>query len=125
MGSQTEAETSKLVKTIESTISNVAHDNPAVQSSWPALDELSSRTEFDALEVTPGGVVIEGNNRFQASATLYVTLNFGEARDATSMPDSYPALVRGHLSSDNVVIDEVEVDTSSYFGEDQDSIGEA
>lgn len=85
------------------------------------LGELSSNTLFDGVEVNPDAIFTSGENRFEASATVYVTLTYGGSRDNVSIPDSYPAIVRGHFEANGEAeVEAIEVDTSSFF-EDEPS----
>jgi hypothetical protein len=79
------------------------------------VSELSSNTIFDSLEVVPEGILKAQSDGFEASATVYITLNYGGSRDSVSMPDSYPAVVRGVLNNDGAGITEVDVDTGSFY----------
>ena len=79
------------------------------------VGELSSNTIFDSLEVVPEGILKAGPDGFEASATVYITLNYGGSRDHVSMPDSYPAVVRGVLDANGAAITEVDVDTGSFY----------
>lgn len=79
------------------------------------IAELSSNTEFEGVEVLPEGLFETNDNKFEASATVYVTLNYGGKRDKVSMPDSYAAIVRGTMEDDQVKITEIEVDTSGFY----------
>ena len=76
---------------------------------------LSSNTIFDALEVNPEAIFRKPDGGFEASGVIYITLNYGGNRDPVSMPDSYPAVVRGTLSNDIAKITEIEADTSSFY----------
>ena len=79
------------------------------------VSELSSNTIFDSLEVVPEGILKAQSNGFEASATVYITLNYGGSRDSVSMPDSYPAVVRGVFENSRASITEVDVDTGSFY----------
>lgn len=80
------------------------------------LNELSSETIFEGIEPNPDGIFsVEGTDQFEATATIYVTLNYGGSRDGVSMNDSYPAYVRGRLDASRVLIESVHVDTSSFY----------
>lgn len=88
----------------------------SMSSAWSDLDELSSHTIVEEFEANPDGIFETADDGFEAEATVYVTLNYGSRRDAASMTDSFPAHVRGHVNDEGgVVIENVEVDTSSFF----------
>ena len=78
-------------------------------------DQLSSNTVIDSVEVSPEAIFPAGEHGFEAAGTIHVTLKYGGKGDAVSIPDSYPAIVRGHYDDQaNVEIDSVEVDTGSF-----------
>jgi len=84
-------------------------------SSGDDVSELSSNTVFESLEIVPEGILRAGEAGFEASATVYITLNYGGSRDSVSMPDSYPAVVRGTIENDQITISEIDVDTGSFY----------
>lgn len=80
------------------------------------LDALSSGTLFEGIEPSPDGVfLVKDTDKFEATATIYVTLQYGGSRDGVTMSDSYPAYVKGHFERGKVRIDSVSVDTSSFY----------
>jgi hypothetical protein len=84
-------------------------------SSGDDVSELSSNTEFESIEVVPEGILRSGPDGFEASATVYITLNYGGSRDPVSMPDSYPAVVHGTIATDGIEISQIDVDTGSFY----------
>jgi hypothetical protein len=85
----------------------------ATQGFGAGADELSSNTVIESVEVNPEAIFPASNGHFEAAGTVHVTLNYGK-RDAVSIPDSYPAIIRGHHDGHaGVEIDSVEVDTTS------------
>lgn len=82
---------------------------------WSELDVLSSRTQFDGMKVFSEHSVVE-NGRFFAPANVYVRLNYGSKGDESTTTDVYPAKVHFRIEDGaKVLIDRVEVDTSSFF----------
>lgn len=81
---------------------------------WSEFDALSTQTEFDSLEAVPEGIFESGEATFEAAATVYVTLNYGNGADAISASETFPAHVKGHFEAKSAVIDVVNVDTSSF-----------
>src|SRR5258708_6897358 len=69
----------------------------APSREWQNLDELSSHTELETIEINPNGVFEGPPGSFQAVGSVYVTLNYGDKRDSSSMSDSYPVLVTGKI----------------------------
>ncbi|MDX3930144.1 MAG: hypothetical protein QHC90_30740 [Shinella sp.] len=81
---------------------------------WVRLDGLSTRTEFDSLDAVPEGIFDAGNGVFEAVATLYVVLHYGNGSDSIRSTETFPAHVKGHFEDSAVKIDDVEVDISSF-----------
>jgi hypothetical protein len=104
------------LQAIINAISELDRDELEKRGAWTALDELSSNTTFEAIEPHPNGIFQIGKKHFEAVATVYVTLNYGGAKDRTSMSDSYPAKVAGTVESkNNVEINSITVDTTSFY----------
>lgn len=88
----------------------------ASSHAWSDLDELSKHTEVEALEPNPDGIFEIDDDRFEATATVYVTLNYGDRKDSTSISDSFPVHVRGKIKKGNkIIIEDVKVDTTSFY----------
>jgi hypothetical protein len=84
---------------------------------WGDLDQLSNRTEFESLEANPDGIFEGPPGSFQAVGNVYVTLNYGDKHDSSSMSDSYPVQLTGTFDPKTkaVSIDHVSIDTSSFY----------
>jgi hypothetical protein len=84
---------------------------------WSALDELSNQTLLESIEADPEGMfLIDGTNGFEATATVNVTLNYGDKADRTSFSDSYPAKVTGQFDENGkALVKTFDVDTSSFY----------
>jgi hypothetical protein len=99
---------------IAEAVANVAPDLTRY-SAWDDLDSLSWHTEVEAVEPLESQIFLE-ENRFAGNCVVYVQLNYGDGDDVVSMSDSYPGKFSGHINNnDTVVIDDVEVDTSSFY----------
>lgn len=104
------------LETIVGAISKLDCDDLERYGAWRDLEELSSNTLFEGIEAHPNGVYRTGMNTFEAVANVYVTLQYGGKRDASSMSDSYPAQVSGTISANNEIeIKSIKVDTSSFY----------
>ena len=88
---------------------------------WSVLDELSSATQFEDIEVYGDDAVFEDGN-FIAPATVYVQLVYApNSEDPAVINDSYPARV--HFQIERVgknrkrvlKVERIEVDTSSFY----------
>lgn len=99
-----------------SALSEAIEDGFARFSAWQDLDVLSKRTELDAVELDERSVRWDGGS-FEADLTVYVGLTYGDTdKDGFSTSDSFPGHVRGHLDEyGSLVIDDVKVDTSTFF----------
>jgi hypothetical protein len=89
----------------------------ASSDGWDDLDKLSAHTELESLEANPDGIFEGPPGSFQAIGNVYVTLNYGDKRDSTSMSDSYPVQLTGKIDKAKKVasIESVKVDTSSFY----------
>ena len=74
------------------------HDVPG-SDAWQRLALLSSQTEFEEIDAVPEGIFEHRADDFEAVATVYVTLHYGETEDRRAMSDAYPAHVRGDYDS--------------------------
>jgi len=93
---------------------HVREANLASDSVWPALDELSSRTVFEGIEVFPDEIEMDGEH-FRGFMNVYVTLNYGRGDDGFSRSDGFPGVFRGRLADGEIADLEFEVDTSSFY----------
>jgi hypothetical protein len=108
-------ESSKILHQIMQAISSIDEAEFRRLSTADDIDDLSANTVFDSIEASPDTIFQRPDKGFEASAVVYVTLNYGGKRDAVSMPDSYPAVIEGKLSGDRVKIEKIRVDTSSFY----------
>ena len=92
------------------------YDLPS-SSDWADLDQLSSHTEFESLEASPEGIFEGPPGSFHAVGTVYVTLNYGDKGDSSSMSDSYPVQLTGKIDHKKrtISIEHVSIDTSSFY----------
>lgn len=84
-------------------------------NAWQDLADLSSATTFEAIDADPDSVVIDRDGRFEAIASVYVTLVYGSSRDQETMSDEYIATIRGILNDENATIIEAHVDTTPFY----------
>ena len=103
-----------IVDRIVAAIDSLTVDDFRQLGIWQDLDELSSRTEFEAIGADEASVVLAGE-RFEAVADLYVLLHYGTGDDEESLSDTYLATIRGKAIGNTVDIDEISVDTSSFY----------
>jgi hypothetical protein len=99
----------------EAIMQAISDYNLVDSDAWSELDELSSHTEFEALEPNPDGI-FETPGGFEAVANVYVILNYGPKNDSAAMTDSFPVYLKGTVDPSKVVaIEEVRVDNSSFY----------
>ncbi len=55
-------------------------------SAWSDLDELSSHTILERVEVDPEGVLIESGGKFKGVMNVYVTLQYDRAKMVLRQP---------------------------------------
>ncbi len=82
--------------------------------AWSELDALSTHTQFDSIEVVPEGIFHAGNDKFEAVATVYIVLNYGDGEDAIQTTETFPAHITGHFEGSSASVDRVDLDTSSF-----------
>ena len=83
--------------------------------AWSELCDLSTQTELEMIDTGPDNIVFDNSGGFEAVADVYVTLNYGSSDDDTSFSDGYLATIRGRLDGEEVIIDTVSVDVSSFY----------
>jgi hypothetical protein len=99
-------------------IDAVEHYDLPSKSEWRTLDELSSRTEFEGIQVFPDDAIFDAGI-FVAPATVYVKLNYGGEPDALDFSEAFPASVVFDVKPQNgIEISKVDVDTSSFFDDE-------
>ena len=91
------------------------------QSEWEELAQLSNFTEFDGAEVYGESAII-ADDTLIAPGNVYVNLNYGDEPEKTTFSDSYPMRIffsmRSYEEGASVTIDHIDIDTSSFFGEE-------
>lgn len=86
--------------------------------NWDKLAQLSRQTDFEEIDAVPEGIFEKRADDFEAVATVYVTLRYGDTDDRNSMSDAYPAHVEGTYDKATGIasITTLTVDTSSAEG---------
>jgi Predicted pPIWI-associating nuclease len=79
--------------------------------AWGDLDVLSSRTMIDAIEVFEDEIRSDGE-AFEGPINVHVTLQYPE--DVT-MSETFPGRFEGKWKANRPVIENVSVDTSSFY----------
>jgi hypothetical protein len=99
------------LKPVLKKIAKLTSKDLAKHNVWNSLANLSTKTTLSGIEAHPSGVYRTGKNEFEAVATVYLTLNHGNAK---SFANSFPAHVFGTIGTGNSVkIDGIKIDTSS------------
>ncbi|HEX8381832.1 MAG TPA: hypothetical protein VF592_00510 [Sphingomonas sp.] len=104
-----------VVSEVVDAINSLNQDELDELGAWQPLSDLSSRTQFEAIDGDPDSVIVDAPGRFQAIATVYVMLVYGSSRDEEAMSDEYVATVQGRVLDNDVVIDTVKVDTTPFY----------
>ena len=82
---------------------------------WNDLDVLSLRTVPEDIEVLDDAIDINGKI-FSGVLNVYVLLEYGKGEEGFTSSDGFPGKFKGHFDeNDQLVIDEVTVDTSSFY----------
>ncbi len=82
---------------------------------WNDLDVLSSHTIPEDIEVLEDTIDIKDDN-FSGVLNVYVQLKYGKGDEGFTSSDGFPGKFKGHFDeNDRLVIDEVTVDTSSFY----------
>ncbi len=94
----------------------VGEYNLAETIGFQGLEALSAATELEYIDVHTDAIVAVGDEKI-APATVYVTLRYGlnDPEGPVSLADSYPARVRFTVENDSIVIQGIDVDTSSFY----------
>jgi hypothetical protein len=83
--------------------------------SWSDLDELSTHTYIDDVEVDPEGIVFHGDS-FKGVMSVYVLLQYGKDNvEGFQTSDAFQAHFEGRIEDDEVLIEGVSVDTSPFY----------
>jgi Predicted pPIWI-associating nuclease len=82
--------------------------------AWNDLDMLSSHTIIDGITVDPAGVIVTGD-KFSGLLNVYVALEYGSGSEAFVTTDSFLGEFAGHLVSGEPHIDDLTIDTSSFY----------
>ena len=78
------------------------------RTEWQNLVDLSSRTELDAIEVNPAGVMIDGD-QFNGLVNVYVGLYYERnGKDTIATSDAFVGKFQGHFETDKPVVDRIE-----------------
>jgi hypothetical protein len=84
--------------------------------AWSALDELSTHTALEGLEVDPEGVVLDKNGKFRGVVNVYVTLQYDKDDvEGFTTSESFLGNFEGHFEGERPKVDSISVDTSSFY----------
>jgi hypothetical protein len=82
--------------------------------AWNDLDVLATRTTVEEIEVLSSQISGPPEN-ITGLFNVHVRLSYDMGDQELVNNDAFPATFRAHLEGDEVVFDEVEVDTSSFY----------
>lgn len=90
--------------------------DPTSLQIWSDLDELSTHTVVEAMEVPVDGIIMSPDGRFTAVVNVYVLLQYGKDDDeGFTTSDSFRATVSGRFVDGDAIVDRSTVDTSSFY----------
>ena len=107
------SDTPRDVERIVAKIDALTSDDLQALGVWDALAELSSHTELEAIGTDEAGVVIHGDH-FEAVTDLYLMLRYGVGKDGNSLGATVLATITGRLFNNDVALERMTVDTSSF-----------
>lgn len=105
---------SSKLKPVLERISHLTSKDLDKLNAWKGLADLSQKTILTGVEAHPSGVYQIGQDKFEAVATVFLTLNFAKG-GKKAFANSFPAHIVGTVNPDNnnIKIDHITVDTSS------------
>ncbi len=83
-------------------------------AGWSRLEELSSRTRVEDIEVFEDEIA-EYDNTIKVPANIYVSLNYQDNGKTESFHDAFPGTFIVSIKNGEAVISDMTVDTSSFF----------
>ncbi|WP_114857438.1 hypothetical protein [Azospirillum brasilense] len=83
-------------------------------TGWRHLEELSSYTEIEDVEVFEDEIAVE-NDELKVPANIYVSLNYRDKDGDESFHDAFPGAFTVSIKDGEAVISDMTVDTSSFF----------
>jgi hypothetical protein len=110
----TTAEAPTLARIVDR-VNGLTEDDLDELDAWDELRDLSSRTELEAVDTGPDNIVLDNQGNFEATADIYVTLNYGPSNEEESMSDGYLATIRGRIEGEDIRIDAINVDVSPFY----------
>lgn len=83
--------------------------------AFVALEKLAEQVSIDGYSLDIESVVIDGD-QWVVPGTIFVDLTYDVGSDdPVTLDDAYPIEVRFHLENDEIKIDSVAADTSSFY----------
>ncbi len=80
--------------------------------AWSDLDLLSSHTHVEAVEVFEDEIRLSGTH-FEGPVNVHVTLQYS---DDVTWSETFPGRFNGSLNGSEILIEGLQVDTSSFTG---------
>ena len=86
-------------------------------NAWSNLDALATHVIVEGIDVDPESIVFEEKGKtFKGALNVYLTLQYGSNDDdGFSNGTSFWGLFKGHFEGNKPKIDDVSVDTSSFY----------
>jgi hypothetical protein len=104
-------------KEISAIVEAMANADLTKYDAWNALDELSSQTTVEGINVDPAAIIVTGK-RFIGLAAIYVALKYDADGDSDAIldtSDTFEGQFEGHFEKARPIIDKVTVDTTPFY----------
>jgi hypothetical protein len=102
---------SDMLKPVLEQISGLTSKDLKQHKVWKQLADLAKKTTLTRIEAHPSGVYETGAGKFEAVATVYLTLGYDKQK---SYSNSFPAHIAGSFDdAGRVKVNSISVDTSS------------
>lgn len=85
--------------------------------AWKTLADLSKDTRFQGAFVDPSAIIVDEDDTFEGTMTVSVLLSFEDRAGDRGFKsgEAFPADFKGHFENGEPVIDEMDVDTRSFY----------
>ena len=102
---------------IEQFISQQFTDDPAAYAAWSDLDTLSSHSMIEEVYVSESKIAAnKGKSQIEFKASVQISVSLEYDGEVSPSSPSFPGEATGHISAHGMFLDELTVDTSSFYG---------
>ncbi|MEI8395863.1 MAG: hypothetical protein WCF85_14075 [Rhodospirillaceae bacterium] len=82
---------------------------------WKDVADLSANTTLCDMDILDDIIIYEGAS-FHCGVNVYVKFEFPDDEKFPIVSDEFPGSLKGHVEGDNIVIDDISIDTTSFDG---------